>query len=648
MKTQISRLATSLSENLDIISGVVCAFIGVGILFLSITGRIDQPIIATVLIVSSISYLLMRPRLKENIFQKSHLSYRQKKILDIIFFILLIVTSILWYNQQYSRPLVYFILVSLLSGLISIEIIFFTKEDSVLPVLFKIFFLTIVMRLGIYYNFPSIMGYDAYFHTTLANLISTTGFVPPFDISDKYIAYPILHIFIGITKIISFMTIKDAVFFSIGIMSIICTIFIFILVNRFAGPRVGLLSVLILCFTTDIIVSGITNITAGSLVLCYFLILLCLLIDRERNTNALLLCLIIMFTMVITHQLSTFVIFLILCLFAFGLLVYENIFTLKNNKIKFKLFLALFGITMIFYWIYTPINTYQSFFDGVLAPFIEMLQTGGDYGSNLLIIGQNYNRAIFETFLLQISYLILPFFAIGGIFFWLSRKNEIKFSVAFTSGTLFFLVYAIPLLGIRNLLTDRWIPFLAIFLGIVAAAYILAITELFKTNTKKIVTIFFLVTLLSFLMIIPPGINKDNPLVGKDRTIRNQYEYNEIEAVETITLIHGKNNIITDTNFESVFLTYGSLDTLEGKRNIDNSIASFLSEKQLVEESENSGSLIILRKSTLNEPIELKASALYGDTYATYLSKTTIEFFENAQNQDLIFTNGNIIGYYSI
>jgi len=646
MRTQITRCARTLFENLDIISGVLCALIGSIILYLSYIGRIDQPIIAIILIVSSVIYLILRSRLKENSLQDFQLTYRQKTILSIIFLVLVLVTSILWYDQLYSRPLIYFIIIAFLSGLISIEILFFTREDNVVPVLLKIFFLTFVMRLGVFYNFPSIMGYDAYFHTTLANIISTTGFVPPFDISDKYVAYPMVHIFIAFTKIISFIPIKDAVFFSIGIISVVCTIFVFIFVNRFAGPRVGLLSVLVICFTTDIIVTGITNITAGSLVLCYFLMLLCLLIDRERNSKALLICLIIIFTMVITHQLATFVVFLTLSLFALSLLIYEHVFTLKNAKIKFSLFLTLFGIAMIFYWIYTPLNYQQSFFDGILGPFIEILQTGGEYGGDVLITGQKYIRPFLDTFLLQFSYLILPFFAIGGIFFWLSRKDDIKFSVAFSAAALFFLVYAIPLSGIRNVLTDRWIPFLSIFLGIVAAAYIISCTELFKSNTKRVVTIFLIVSIVTFFMIVPPGINKDNPLVGKDRTVRNQYKFNEIEAIKTITLFHG-NNLITDTNFESLFLTYGSYDSIEEKRRLDDSLSSFLSEQQLLEASEDSGSLTILRKSTLNEPITLKASQLYGDNYAAPLPQTIIDFFENTSNQDLIFSNGNVIGYYS-
>jgi hypothetical protein len=41
------------------------------------------------------------------------------------------------------------------------------------------------------------------------------------------------------------------------------------------------------------------------------------------------------------------------------------------------------------------------------------------------------------------------------------------------------------------------------------------------------------------------------------------------------------------------------------------------------------------------------ASDLYADRIATPLSKTIFENFENMENQDLVYTNGNVISYYS-
>ena len=646
LTTYTKQLFRSIFEYGDIILAIVGFLTGAGIFYLSYIGVINQFIIGITLLLSSLMYLVTRSWLKENSYQNYHLSYRQKNILTLIFCVLVIVTSLLWYKQTFSRPIIYFVLVSFFAGLIAIEILFLTKNDNVWPILLKIFFSSFLMRMGIYYNYPSVMGYDAYFHVNLANLISTTGFVPPFEISEKYALYPIMHILIAITKIFSFIDIKDAVFFSIGIISIICTLFVFIFVNRFAGPRVGLLSTLIICITTQIIVTGITNITAGSLVLCYFLMLLFLLIDRERRPHTLLLSLIIMFTIVITHQLSSFVVFLSLCLFAVSLVLFEYIIMPINKKITFKLFLALFGITMVFYWIYTPLYYNASFFEAILTPFIDILMTGGNYGSELLLTGHRYEIQFYETVILQTSYLILPFFGIAGIFYWISRKDELKFSIAFISGLLFFLVYAIPMLGIRNLLTDRWVPFLSIFLGIVAGAYIISGVEIIRSNVTKAVSIFIILSLLSFFMIITPAINKDNPFMAKNQTIRNQFTDNEIAATGTITQIHG-GRIVTDSVFTSLFTLYKSDHSLENEKNFSKNISDFGSESQLINESHRTGSMVVLRKSTLNEPIPLQASELYGDSYATRLSKTTLEYFETAKIQNLVFSNGNIIGFRS-
>jgi len=640
----IKQLFRTIFGYIDILLAIVGFCVGAGIFYFSYSGIINQFFIGITLLFTSLLYLVLRTWLTETSFQNFQISARQKNILNLIFCGLVIVTSLLWYNQSFSRPLLYFILISFFSGVISIEIIFLTREDSVWPVLVKIFFASLLMRMGIYYNYPGVMGYDAYFHVNLANLISTTGFVPPFEISEKYAFYPIMHIFIAITKILSLVDIKDAVFFSLGIISIISTLFVYIFVNRIAGPRVGLLSALIICITTQIIVTGLTNITAGSLVLCYFVILLCLLIDREQRPHALLLCLVIMFTIVITHQLSSFVVFLSLCLFAVSLLLFEYVVMKIDKKITFKLFLALFGITMVFYWIYTPLYYNASFFEGILSPFIDILTLGGNYGSEQLLTGHRYDIQFFETFILQTSYLILPFFGIAGIYFWLSRKDEIKFSIAFISGLLFFMVYAIPMLGIRNLLTDRWIPFLSIFLGIVAAAYIISGVDLIRPKAIKLVTIFIIASLLSFFMIIPPAINKDNPFMAKNQTVRNQFNDNEITATETISLIH-KGNILTDSTFGSVFLVYKSDHSLESEKNFYKNMSDFGTESQLINESEGRGTLVVLRKSTLHEPVSLKASDLYGDTYAGRLSYTTFEYFKAAKSQNLVFTNGNVIGY---
>lgn len=645
IKAHVKHLFRTIFEYLDVISGIMGVIVGLSILYLSIIGTINQHYIGFAVALASLIYLVLRSRLKEHPLQNFQLSPRQKNTINIIFFILIIITSFVWYNQLYSRPLLYFVLVSLLSGLISIEIMFFNKEDSVWPVLFKIFYLTFIVRMGIYYNFPTIMGYDAYFHVNIAEIISQTGFVPPFEISYQYVNYPILHIFISITKILSFIDIKDALFFSIGLINIISMLFIFIFIKHIAGPRIGFLSVLLICFTSQIIGIGITNITAGSLVICYFLMLLYLLLHGRWQISSLILCQFIMFIMIFTHQLSIFVVFLTLCLFALSILLFDTIFTTKKQLLKFEL-LALFGLSMILYWMYTPLYNNESFLQVVLGPFFDVLMKGGEHGSDVLIVGYQYVRPFFETVMLQTSYLILPFFAIGGIFFWLSHKDGIKFAFAFTAASLFFIVYAVPFLGIGNLLTDRWIPFLYIFLGILAAVYIISGIDLIKSNRVKSMTIFSIIVIFSFLMVVTPAINKDNPLVAKNTTIRTQFKDNEIDAVKTIKSFHD-GLIIVDSDFFSPFFLYGTDNKPENQFKALNYVVSFSSEDELLKISENNGLLTLLRKSTLIEPVSLTDSASSGEIYAHPLPESSFAYFDGSVYQDLIFTNGNVIGYYS-
>jgi hypothetical protein len=139
----------------------------------------------------------------------------------------------------YFRPLSYFILISLLAGIIAIEILYFKKGDPAWSTLLKILLLSANIRAGIFYNFPSLMGYDAFWHAKTAEIITNTGFVPPFEISGKYFYYPVAHIFISITQIVNQIDIKDAIFCSIGLVSIISTIFIYLIGKKLAGPQIG-------------------------------------------------------------------------------------------------------------------------------------------------------------------------------------------------------------------------------------------------------------------------------------------------------------------------------------------------------------------------------------------------------------------------
>ena len=635
----------AIMDLLDIIAAIAGIFLGSFIISLYYVINLRQQDIGFVILSASVIYLLLRNKFKKAAFTPLEINHRKKMLLNIIFFTIFSITLLIWYTHLYFRPLSYFILICLLTGIIAIEILCFKEGKPVWSTLLKILLLSANIRAGLFYNFPSLMGYDAYAHARIAELTTNTGFVAPFEISGKYFYYPVSHIFFSITQIVNQIDIKDALFCSIGLVSIISTIFIYLIGKKLAGPQVGLLATLLANVTNVLIVRGITNITAGSLVLCYFMLILYLIFKEDTKHKVINLSLIIFITflMIITHQLSTFVVLVSLISIYFGKIAYNYIYKHEEGIDISTYYILLFAVALQFYWMHTSVRPGRTFFDYVVGPFINVLKSGGEYGSDVLIVGYEYHRSLLDTLLLHSSYLILPFFAIGGVLLWLSLRDNKKFSIVTAVIILYSFVYGIPLLGMRNLLTSRWVPLLSVFLVIVASAYIFTIIGLIKSNRNKIFAIFTIAVIFSFFMITTPGINKDNPIFAKDTTFRNQFKDSEVSTAETISNVYSgrikvdslMGTCFSETHASSVLRVESEL-LFEGF-GVDY-IASSTQEENVT--------MIMLRKCTLNEPITVKVSKLYGLYRIQSLPK---EFFARFESTDynLVYSNREVLAYLS-
>ncbi len=632
-------------KNMDLLCGLIGTVLGLLIAILSFFGVINQFLIGlTILCVSSI-YVLVRSKIRSpRKIAPIPISPRILSVLNIVFWSLLSVALLIWYFNLYYRPTSYFIIISILSAIIALEI--FSSDDSrdFWPIFVKIVILSLVIRGGIYFNYPSIMGYDAYFHTKIADIIMLTGSVPPFEISDKYAYAPIVHILIANVGVLCQIPVKCTVFLSIGVGSVISTLFLYIIGKNIAGPQIGLLAALLANITNDLIVRGITNITADSLVVCYLLAMLYLTFADTVHIN-IRDSLLIFFSLllVITHQLSTFVVFLILLTLISSQAIISYIHGVHFQKSRSIIYLMLFGIAIVAHWISIEFPGGSTFFDFVLGPFIDVIRAGGEYGSDLLIVGHAYERPLFDLLILQSSYLILPFFAIGGLLLWMSPENRKRFSIAVVAAALFVLVYGIPLLGIRNLLTSRWMPLLCIFLAILAAAFIWRSVHLMSSRTGKICSVFLVVFVFAFLMITTPGINKDNPLVSKDTTIRNQFTYSEIQAAETIESVFDGDTYV-DSTFLGAYVYH--TDPVISEKEI--AVSKQVSQLDISGNNDLIGAnnLFVLRTCTLYEPVTVKASHLYGDSMARIIPQSFFDSFES-HHFNLVYSNSYVLGYLS-
>ena len=261
------------TQNLDLILGVMGCILGMLIISLYYLMNLKQQDIGVAILSSCLIYIFFRNKFK-NESSISSGKDRLKSILNLLFYAIFLICVLIYSMNLYYRPISYFILICVLAGIIASEILYVREGDKVSSILLQIFLLSILIRVGIFYNFPSLMGYDAYLHANMARIITNTGFVAPFQISEKYFYYPLVHIFISITQIMGKTDIKDAIFYSIGFANIFITACIYLIGKKLEGPQMGLLAALLINLNNYNIVTGIANITAGSLVLCYFIFII--------------------------------------------------------------------------------------------------------------------------------------------------------------------------------------------------------------------------------------------------------------------------------------------------------------------------------------------------------------------------------------
>jgi hypothetical protein len=552
-----------ISEKLDLISGILIGLIGVVILFFSWYAKLLQYDIGFVILVAPLIYIVFRRRFTG---ESKDISFDLKKqttlLLNIIFVVFFAASILLLWLNLYHRPLLYFLLISAISAIIAIEILHFNKGTKVSPILLKIILLSLNIRAGIFYEFSSLIGNDIFKHVKIIQQILDIGFVTPVSMDfTKYMSFPIFHLIAASTSLITSLTVKNSLFFIVIFFSIISTLFIYLIGKTIIDVKFGLFAMLLTNISDMFIVRGVTSITPGAIVFCWFLIILYLLF---KDLNSLIknrtIKIFLILVMITTHQLSTFASFISLVGISIGKRFYEYLYA-HGKHIQSILItnsmLLLFGITLQSYWMYayTDIETGRTFFHFAVRPIVRALESGDFFSSPSSSMYATYyaQYSTLSNILFHLGYLTLLFFAVIGALIWLSPK-EIdckKFVVITTPISLYLFIYGIPLTGIGNAqLSTRWLGFAYLFLVFLATQSIFAFVRLIKQRNSKVIAISLLMLIFTFIMITTPYINGDSPLYCKDRWPRAALMDSEIEAAKAITKSYG-GTIQTDLDYRA-------------------------------------------------------------------------------------------------
>lgn len=496
-------------KGLDIIFAGIGLVIGIFILAGSIITGNEYFHFFALAFFPSIFYLLF----KKKILIENDLYLLSLNRVKSLFFIggisfFLSISLLIIFTQQivYCRPPIYFLICIIASVSILIQIFCanFNKYSS-LVILSEIIIIAIVINATLYYEFPGLLGQDPWWHTQWTIETLSTGHITEGNyIINSYHNFPQFHLLNGISSIVSSLTIRNSTFFSVGLIGsiIIPTLFMFLIAKRFFGIRAALLSSLIFSLSAQLTLRG-TSIIPMTLGVSFFLIICYLIFNTNtKGTVRTSFLLLFSFSLILTHTIAAFIMFLSLL----TILISSK----ANKKIITTSFVILFGTTMSYIWSLNQPSRLP-FFDRVSASFIDAIIKESavleQHMTNTISIP--YEISLFA----QTSFLILMFFAIIGSLVYFSNKERNQHRLGLVSQLiiLYGIVTGFSFFSINVILPWRWYIFLMFPLCILAVVGFIKIQCIIRNNAAKTYVIGLLSITIILFSLLSPVANQDSP-----------------------------------------------------------------------------------------------------------------------------------------
>lgn len=466
------------------------------------------------------------------------------KMSNIAFFAIMTFCTYLSTRSQYIRPLHFFVLFSIAFALISLEIIFIKNIDKwcEIALLTKILFSSLVLRSSIYFQFPSIIGIDAWFHAEYIQTFVTLGHIPNFNeyLQPYYFHFPLMHLNVSLLQIISPLEdLKVAIFSSMGTSLVVSTLFIFLIGKKLFGQNIGLLAVLLINFSDFHILWG-TQIIATTLGIIQFTAVSYLILTKDlSDIRVNIVLFIFLISIVLTHTISSFAVLMLLILIMTIHIFLKAVLgrDISNSRLKITLILC-FGLILVNYWTYADYMCQgQSFFNYSIHAIVSMIENA-DFLSRPVDNSSDMGSIGIISGLVDIGgFLILVYFTTIGFFVSLReniRENINALKMGLLTFTLFVFIFGFPLLGVRTIIPTRWFVFLYVPMVIIASYGV--VKQLEFVPVPKIRYLLSILVLFSFcfLMITNSLVNLDTPLYTKNSAYRYAYTETELTIAEWV------------------------------------------------------------------------------------------------------------------
>lgn len=526
----------------------------------------------------------------------------------------------------YERPLIYFIIISFMSGIISAEIILFQKKMTSI-ILFQIILLGVSVAWSQLLIFPSLLGMDPWYHQNITLQIVQNHLIPS---GFSYSKLPLFHLYVALTSIITGMDYKFAVMSSVSFLQLVCNaLFIFLLSKfTFNDMRVALYSSLLLMLSNYHIRMSFWSIP-NSFASIFILMILYSLLKLRINHKliSVLFSIIFMISLVLTHSVTAMCMAIILFMVWISFYLY-NLILFNANKSPFSFsYFMLFVVFMFFWW---------TFASGHISTFSNLIKFG--FSMDFFIhtpeelIQQSINNVpISERTFNFLGTLLYFTVSSVGYFYMISTRYGTKYSFCVLSaGFTPLLLSFFSNISSHSIILDRWLFFSQMLLSIPLALSILLCCNALRYDNLKKALFVSITIILAFLLILSPPANLDYNKFSSHSSMREALTTSELKAVKT-TSNFCTGPIKTD-NYYARSMSYAYDTSTFDNELFYNSISSL------------KGHLILIRTGLIGKPFNIFSSIYLPDH--DYISEliSTLEI----RNVSKIYSSGSVYGYTGI
>ena len=565
------------------------------IVFLSfLKGRFVYVSIGILTLMSCIIWLLIRRQTLGKIYLRSNSTFL---FLSVVFFLLLTcnILFIHFRTDTYERPLIYFILLSFMFGIVALEILFCksTKKHEFL-ILFQIIILSIFSVWSQILIFPNVVGIDPWGHQRLTNTIISTGFIPD---GFSYSRLPLMHLEIGSTSLVTGLNYKFAAMLSISFLQILCGILFVYLLGRFiANMRVGLLAGLFLAIGNSFISMSFLA-TPNTIAAIPMLIILYLLFKFNIKDQIIRISLVtfLMISLIFTHTITSMCMAIIL--FVSYLVAYGFNKIYKKNEMSVTINMAIFfSVAMFSWWIYAS-GHIEKLADIVRVGFQETSFVHAPQEVIIYLATVPVSEQIFN----QLGSFLFFSISFLGCFYMISRKhgNFSTLNAAVVGMTPLAVGFFSLIFGYFTI-QERWWYFSQILLAVPLAIALLLLCGKIRNRSLKPIFLIFLTIFISFLMVMSPTANLDNHTFSPNTGIRSALTESEITTAaffveKSIGTLSSDYDYFTNPS-SSILINYYDLNYSKIK-SLD---TAFFTRK-----FDNMSSIIVIREQILNKPFRI-------------------------------------------